>query len=303
MVSQTPVPGTGVRPARLLLLVLALVGCTSTGTQPGVVSSGDADGPPARLSPMAYQRLLSQPDPIPRDEPLSERGNPPEYVVHGKRYRTSTSAVGYEAEGLASWYGRKFHGRLTSSGEPFDMFALTAAHRELPLPTYLSVTNLDNGRETIVRVNDRGPFHEQRVLDLSYGAAVKLGFSEKGTARVRMRALTGSLPPGEAPAMMATSQPPTVPQPAERLNEDVYFVQAGAFADEAAAEQLRHRLKDLLPGGERISVVHGAGWYRVRVGPLPTPEAATMVQWDLRQASLTRALVLAEPAQRCTTTC
>ena len=302
------------RPRLAVLLALSvLAGCASTDRHGGSApTSGVAsDGPPQHLSAADLARLRSQPDPIPRDEPLSDRGNPREYVVLGKRYRTSNTAAGYVAEGTASWYGRKFHGRLTSSGEPFDMFALTAAHRALPLPTYLLVTNLANGKQTIVRVNDRGPFHDDRLLDLSYGAAVKLGFSENGTAPVRLQALTGGLvagttappaPPDEPALVTAQSIAPLAAQPAQSTNE-VYFVQAGAFATESGAEALRDRLRGLLPGGEPVSIFEANGWYRVRVGPLPTPEAATMVQWDLRRASLPKALVLAEPAGSCQTTC
>ena len=223
-------------------MLVLLSACTTPGRDSDGTGRSDSDGPPRQLSNVEYQRLLSQPDPIPRDEPPAARGNPAEYVVFGKRYRTSSSAVGYVAERTASWYGRKFHGRLTSSGEPFDMFALTAAHRELPLPTYLLVTNLANGKQTIVRVNDRGPFHDDRLLDLSYGAAVKLGFSENGTARVRLQALTGGLvagtgaPPAAAvpdESALVTAEPMApLAAPSAQRNKEVYFVQAGAFATE-----------------------------------------------------------------------
>jgi rare lipoprotein A len=112
-----------------------------------------------------------------------------EYRVFGETYRTLETSEGYEAEGIASWYGREFHGRPTSSGEPYDMYAMTAAHTTLPLPTYLEVVNLENGRRVVVRVNDRGPFLHGRILDLSYAAAWKLGMLESGTAPVRLRAL------------------------------------------------------------------------------------------------------------------
>jgi rare lipoprotein A len=123
-------------------------------------------------------------------EPRSRRGNPREYEVFGVRYRVLDSAEGYDETGVASWYGREFHGRSTSSGEPYDMNGMTAAHRTLPLPTYVEVTNLENGRVAVVRVNDRGPFHDDRLIDLSYAAALELGIVGSGTARVRVRALT-----------------------------------------------------------------------------------------------------------------
>jgi rare lipoprotein A len=133
--------------------------------------------------------LAAIPDAVPRPEPLAAQGNMSEYRVFGETYRTLETSEGYEAEGVASWYGREFHGRPTSSGEPYDMYAMTAAHTTLPLPTYLEVVNLENGRRVVVRVNDRGPFLHGRILDLSYAAAWKLGMLESGTAPVRIRAL------------------------------------------------------------------------------------------------------------------
>jgi rare lipoprotein A len=133
--------------------------------------------------------LSSIPDAVPVQEERSRYGNPPEYEVFGRTYRVLNTSSGYEAEGLASWYGPDFQGRRTSSGDPYDMYAMTAAHPSLPLPTYVEVTNLGNGRTVVVRVNDRGPFHGDRIIDLSYVAAWKLGMIGHGTARVRVRAL------------------------------------------------------------------------------------------------------------------
>jgi rare lipoprotein A len=131
------------------------------------------------------------PDVVPRAEPPSASGNMLEYEQSGGWYRVLDTSRGYDETGVASWYGRQFHGRRTSSGEPFDMYAVSAAHRTLPLPSYVHVTNLDNGRSIIVRVNDRGPFHEtdRRIIDLSYAAAVKIGMTGSGTANVRVRAM------------------------------------------------------------------------------------------------------------------
>lgn len=128
-------------------------------------------------------------DAIPRAEPPSKYGNQPEYVAFGRTYRTLETSEGYEEEGVASWYGEEFQGRQTSSGEAYDLYAMTAAHRTLPLPSYVEVTNLENGRAVVVRVNDRGPFRSDRVIDVSYAAAYRLGMLAKGTARVRVRAL------------------------------------------------------------------------------------------------------------------
>lgn len=152
------------------ILLLSLAGCASRG----------------ELDDEAIARI---PDAVPKVEPLAKSGNPESYVVFGRRYYTQKSARGHVERGLASWYGRPFHGRKTSSGETYDMYAMSAAHKTLPLPTYARVTNLENGRRVVVRINDRGPFHDGRVIDLSYTAAVKLGMKRQGTARVEVQAI------------------------------------------------------------------------------------------------------------------
>lgn len=165
--------------AVILTSVVALAGCGGGGSK-------RAGG-----SPQAFDAGNVK-DAVPRVEPRSKYGNPRSYVVFGKRYHTRDSSKGFVERGLASWYGKKFHGRKTSSGERYNMYAMTAAHKSLPLPTYVKVTNLDNGRSTVVRVNDRGPFHGGRVIDLSYAAATKLGVVRHGTARVEVRAIDPS---------------------------------------------------------------------------------------------------------------
>ncbi len=155
------------------------------GGGPGVPApSGGRPGASTDLSDPS-----SIPDAVPRQESLSAYGNPPEYEVQGRTYHVLSTSEGYEAEGIASWYGPKFQGERTSSGETFDMYKMTAAHCTLPIPTYVEVTNLENGRKVVVRVNDRGPFEKDRLIDLSYVAALKLGIVASGTARVRVRAL------------------------------------------------------------------------------------------------------------------
>jgi rare lipoprotein A len=128
-------------------------------------------------------------DAVPKAEALALHGNMPEYAMLGRVYRLLEDPEGYEEEGIASWYGEEFQGRLTSSGEPYDMYAMTAAHRTLPLPSYVEVTNLDNGKKVVVRVNDRGPFYGERLIDVSYAAAHRLGMLGGGTANVRIRVL------------------------------------------------------------------------------------------------------------------
>lgn len=144
------------------------------------------DRPPTNPSDVDLDTIS---DAVPVAEPRARYGNMAQYEAMGRTYRTLPSSVGYEAEGMASWYGEEFHGRRTSSGEPYDMYAMTAAHPTLPLPTYVEVVNLDNGRRVVVRVNDRGPFHADRIIDVSYAAAHRLGMIGRGTARVRIRAL------------------------------------------------------------------------------------------------------------------
>lgn len=229
-----------------LLLCLVLAGCAA----PPVRVPEPVDGAPEH----APADLASLPDPVPRKEPRSARGNPPSYTVLGRTYRVMGSADGYLATGIASWYGRKFHGRPTSSGEAFDMFQLTAAHRNLPLPTYVKVTNLHNGRTAIVRVNDRGPFHGDRLIDVSYAAAVKLGFDKQGTARVRVEA--------------ADTEDPAIR----------YVVQAGAFRDLGAADTLRDALRVLTGHPTHVVRMSTDELFRVRVGPVAGRAEAARLQ-------------------------
>jgi rare lipoprotein A len=254
-----------------LLAPLVLAACQSANVEPAGDAGGMAgarderpaqprwstDGPPDYIPP----GLENLPDPVPRVEHRSARGNPATYRVFGKKYETWNSAAGYYATGLASWYGRKFHGRTTSSGEPYDMLQLTAAHRSLPIPTYLRVTNLDNGRTTLVRVNDRGPFHSDRVIDLSFAAAYKLGFADRGTTRVRLEAWA----PSDAPHVRERADQQLADQP---LPAQQYVLQAGAFQSLGAADQLKASLAALT--GARTYVVQVANdrLYRVRVGPV-----------------------------------
>ncbi|HET9949022.1 MAG TPA: septal ring lytic transglycosylase RlpA family protein [Longimicrobiales bacterium] len=164
-------------PALLPVSALLLAGCTMVGSPSTIV--------PAPLDASEI------PDVVPREEMPSATGNMAEYEQGGRVYRVRESSYGYDERGLASWYGEGFQGRPTSSGEPFDMYALTAAHRTLPIPTYVRVTNLENGRSVIVRVNDRGPFTDpdNRIIDVSYAAAVRLGMVRGGTAPVRVQAV------------------------------------------------------------------------------------------------------------------
>ncbi len=202
------------------------------------------------------------PDAVPRVEPKSRYGNPPSYVVLGKRYYTLDRSDGYSERGVASWYGTKFHGRRTSSGEPYDMYAMTAAHKTLPLPTYVRVTNLDNGRSVVVRVNDRGPFHSNRIIDLSYTAAWKLGTLGKGTGYVEVTAIDPRAP---EPVMAKTTAPAPGDGPVQ------LYLQTGSFSVRANAEQMKWKMQSVSGGPVNIQPVQIGGMttYRVRVGPIP----------------------------------
>ena len=153
--------------------------------------------PPSRYqqaqdsAPRYHKSVGAVSDAVPKIEPRSRGGNKSPYRISGKQYWVMPSSLGYSATGTASWYGSKFHGHLTSNGETYNMFSMTAAHKSLPIPTYVKVTNLNNGRHVIVRVNDRGPFHGDRLIDLSYAAATKLGYAKQGTAPVRIKAGKG----------------------------------------------------------------------------------------------------------------
>jgi rare lipoprotein A len=188
----------------------------------------------------------------PRDEPRARNGNPPFYEVAGRRYVVLESAAGYVEQGVASWYGPDFHGRRTATGETYDMHAMTGAHPTLPLPTWVRVTNLQNGRSVDVRLNDRGPFSKNRIIDLSRAAAEQLDMIGSGTALVEVRSL-------------ATGAPPAASAPAAQ-----FWAQAGAFADEDNARRLADRLQGA--GIEGVAVVEsrvdGRRLFRVRAGPV-----------------------------------
>ncbi|MEX2130349.1 MAG: septal ring lytic transglycosylase RlpA family protein [Pseudohongiellaceae bacterium] len=205
-------------------------------------------------------------------EPINRRlaGNRSPYTVLGKTYHVMATEEGYSERGVASWYGEKFHGHRTSNGEVFDMFQASAAHKSLPIPSFLQVTNLDNNRSLIVRVNDRGPFHGDRLIDLSYAAAVKLGFADRGTARVQLDAI---LPPTYANERAPAAPEQIVDQHASGMDQESYL-QVGAFADLTAAEQLSFQLRRIteLPVFIR-SVASNSSQilHRVRVGPINDP--------------------------------
>ena len=212
--------------------------------------------PPAVVVPPPPASNQEVPDAVPRAEPRSAHGNPPFYDVLGQRYFVLPSAEDYLERGVASWYGPSFHGGTTSNGESYDMYAMTAAHKTLPLPSYARVTNLKNGKSIVVRINDRGPFVANRLIDLSYSAAARLDMLREGTTLVEVRALTPGVP--DDLTRSAAAPAPTL------------YVQAGAFADEHNAQRLLRRLQAAgLPAVFVAAPLAGSpALYRVRVGPV-----------------------------------
>ena len=193
-------------------------------------------------------------DAVPQAEPRARYGNHSPYEVFGKTYKVMDSSKGYHERGTASWYGSKFHGRRTSSGEPYDMHLPTAAHKYLPLPTYAEVTNLDNGKKVIVKINDRGPFKDDRMIDMSYGAALRLDMIRTGTARVDVRAI-------EVGGGSETAYTPT----AKAVPSAGTWLQAGAYKSESGALRQAARLEDA--GLSPVAIHRDGGLFRVRMGP------------------------------------
>lgn len=243
----------------IVLGVLAILSACRTTPVPQPEPQVAQPQPPAEIAKI--------PDAVPRPEPRSRRGNPPFYEVFGKRYHVLGSSSGYLERGVASWYGKDFHGGPTSNGEKYDMYAMTAAHKTLPLPAYVQVTNLRNGKSVVVRVNDRGPFVANRLIDLSYSAASRLEMIREGTTLVEVRSLDAV---GSAPAPPAST-------------EELY-VQAGAFGEEANANRLADRLRAARIGIVlvRRDLVNGKPLFRVRVGPVPSVAEFDRVVEELR---------------------
>lgn len=272
-----------------LAILLWLSGCASRP------SSGDGPPPAPQKDPWAA------PEPEPAALPRSRYGNPDQYEVFGKRYFVRQESRGFVQEGLASWYGQKFHGRRTSSGEPFDMYALSAAHKELPIPCIARVTNLRNGRSLLLRINDRGPFHANRILDLSWAAAVRLDVIAYGTAPIRLEVVEA---PQIAPEVAAPSaRPQAAPNagwdpfaspranPQESLHHPAaYFLQVGAFRTEDGARQRQQQLRTM---GYPVPAqpAPNDGWYRVWLGPWPDALAAEQAAANLNRQRIPSLLI------------
>ncbi|MCS5707871.1 septal ring lytic transglycosylase RlpA family protein [Candidatus Berkiella cookevillensis] len=269
------------------------------------------DGPP-----LVERDVSKIPDARPKVEPFSKYGNPRSYEVFGQKYHVMASNKDYQAKGIASWYGRKFHGKRTSSGEPYDMFAMTAAHKTLPIPTYAKVKNLKNGKEIIVKINDRGPFADDRILDLSYAAAKKLGVYDSGTAMVQVTAIdahsfykkssstvassatnkASTTAISTAAASSTPSKTTTAVASASSSSSGAQkpvYIQLGAFKSKENADKLAAQANQITNKWEQVMIsvlspITNSPLYKVRVGPIVDLELAENVKNELAQLSLSK---------------
>jgi rare lipoprotein A len=270
---------------RRLLVALAvailIAGCSSVGTreapEPPVLEAkkraggyylddGPGDKPPPNLEKI--------PDAVPRDEPLHRFANRP-YEVMGVSYMPLAEHGRFRQEGIASWYGRRYHSQKTSSGEPYDMYAMTAAHPTLPIPSYARVTSLDTGKSVVVRINDRGPFKHDRVIDLSYTAAFKLGLLGKGSGMVRVESVQLATAAAQ-PGLPAGAGGAVAAKPADNGSNSGYYVQLGAFGNPANAEKLRSQAREALGiSPELVQVALVGNLHRVKLGPFANEAEAS----------------------------
>lgn len=264
----------------ILPLLILLSGCAG----PGLFEAQDS-------APTGAVDVSQIPDAVPKYEPYSKYGNPSSYEALGKTYYVQASAENHVERGIASWYGTKFHGKRTSSGEPYDMYKMTAAHKSLPLPTYAEVTNLENGRKIVVKINDRGPFIAGRIIDLSYVAAIKLGINVKGTGQVEIRAIT---PAADSDKVVAKAIPVAAPLKVSKIERlepiqesfdaPKIFLQVGSFGERENMQRMLNRLFDAAIDDV---VVHqpdsGNPYYRLRIGPLVDRSSADQLAIQLQQ--------------------
>lgn len=311
--------------APVLLAGLALYGCGSKqATTPVVVAKPEQAAPYQQSrqdgAPWWDKDVSGIPDATPMPHYGPVKASP--YVVLGKKYYPIQSAHDYRKTGTASWYGTKFHGLKTANGETYDLYGMTAAHKTLPLPSYVKVTNLDNGREVTLRVNDRGPFYSDRIIDLSFAAAKKLGFADKGVARVQVEGIDPEkwwAARGQTPPVMGTYQSVARAEPLQPAVVEVYvppvlqhagatlplevkseavnsglYVQVGAFANPDAAQLLRDRVAGLTSSRVQVSsVVNGQQvLHRVRIGPMASAHEAGVLRESIGQAGLGSPIVV-----------
>lgn len=302
------IAGVNIKALSILLFALFVAGCSTPSRY-----SMDRDA-----APDVELDVSELPDPIPVYEPKSRGGNKSPYKVWGKTYYVLPTAEGYRERGGASWYGAKFHGHKTSNGETYNMYEMSAAHKSLPLPTYAKVTNLDNGRSVIVRINDRGPFHEGRIIDLSYAAAKKLGYYDKGVANVEVEAISvaqypaKTTPVSSTPVAVSSPSAPistgsAVVRQSELADGYGYFVQVGAFSTVSAAHRFKQRVDAETKGGAfastssvsssdvRTSSDETKVFHRVRLGPFYDLEQAEQLLKQLNTSNLGSPMIITRP--------
>jgi len=268
-------------PFSVAAILILLGGCTTVPPEP-------TDGPGRVIEDPS-----SIPDAVPQHAPRSRYGNPASYEVFGQTYHVMESADNHVERGIASWYGSKFHGRRTSSGEPYDMYAMTAAHKHLPLPTWVEVRHLENDRRIVVKVNDRGPFVDNRIIDLSYAAAARLGMMEAGTAPVEIRTVT---PADFTPDVRQAGMTESGGEPPPAAAEVHYWLQLAAFGETTNAQRFVQRLADA--GIEYPARIEESDdrVYRVRLGPLNGLSALNAATDALEAAQFdTGHVIISEP--------
>ncbi len=268
------------------LAALVLASCGSApkkpSDEPKKPSYYSDDGPPAAVP----DNLASIPDAVPRDEPFHRFANRP-YTVFGRAYVPAVNKDALRERGIASWYGKKFHGQKTSSGEVYDMFAMTAAHKTLPIPSYARVTHVRTGKSVVVRVNDRGPFHGDRIIDLSYAAASRIGIASAGSALVEVERVFegGGLAAAPLPAQVSIQAMPVaaIESPVVARDSGELYLQLGAFSGAENAELFRNRMSGELSWNlEPISIAQRDGLHRVRLGPYRNRDEALAIAEKVR---------------------
>ncbi|HEX3097643.1 MAG TPA: septal ring lytic transglycosylase RlpA family protein [Usitatibacter sp.] len=277
----------------LLLTAIVAAGCGTTAKRSPYYSD---DGPPQSLP----ENLDRVPEAVPRPEPPHRYANRP-YTVFGETYTPVVNTQPFKQRGVASWYGKKFQGQKTASGEPYDMFKMTAAHKTLPIPSYVKVTNVANGKSVVVRINDRGPFHSNRIIDLSYAAASRIGLAAKGSGLVEIErvfeppkdALAAASPsPGEPPSVPVSAAAPQPAAPAPDASAESpavdppgLWIQLAAFSSTEAADAYREKVAREMPWiAEPVQVVKSDGYARVRLGPYRTREEAEAIAAKVRES-------------------
>ena len=257
-----------IRIVGFVFLMGALAACSSAPA-PTPPSSSSRYSIEQDRAPSGHLDIASIPEVVPEPFARTLAGNRSPYTVLGKTYHVMVTEDGYNERGIASWYGEKFHGHKTSNGEVFDMYKVSAAHKSLPIPSFLRVTNLDNNRSLVVRVNDRGPFHGDRIVDLSYAAALKLGYADRGTARVQLEAI---IPDGvEVDRAVANNNYTLSRQALEVASSGDKYIQVGAFADINSAREMSDKLRAMTNRPvfiRSLDSTNSGVLHRVRIGPV-----------------------------------